>query len=52
MVFRAKGEFAGVAADGRADGASNGWAGDAALAILDAKDRQECLPTLGKAVDS
>ena len=35
MVFRAEGEFDRVTEDGRADGASDGWAGNAALAILE-----------------
>src|SRR5260370_37903795 len=34
MVFRAEGQPDRVAADGRGDGASDGWAGRAALAIL------------------
>src|SRR6266403_887934 len=34
MVFRAEGKPPGVAADGRADGASDKWAGDAAVAFL------------------
>ena len=34
MVFRAEGEFDRVAADGRADGASDGWTGNVAVAIL------------------
>ena len=34
MVFRPKGEFDRVAADGRGDGASDGWPGDAALEIV------------------
>ncbi len=35
MVFRAEGESDRVAADGGADGASDGWTGDAALAIVE-----------------
>jgi len=34
MVFRIESEFDRVAADGRADGASDGWAGDLALALV------------------
>src|SRR5882724_6815750 len=43
MVFRAEGKPPGIAADGRADGASDGWAGDAAVALLRVEDSQECL---------
>ena len=34
MVFRAEGQPDRVAADRRADGASDGWAGNVAVAIL------------------
>ena len=34
MVFRAESQSAGVATDGRGDGASDGWASDAALAVV------------------
>jgi len=37
MVFRAKGQPDRVAADGRADGASDGWAGHIAVAVLKTK---------------
>ena len=47
MVFRAEGKFDRVAADGRADGASDGWAGDLALALV-GEDRQECLSYFGR----
>ena len=43
MVFRAESEFDRVAADRRADGASDGWTGDVALAVVNKADRQECL---------
>ena len=34
MVLRVEGEPAGIEADGSADGTSDGWAGDAAVAEL------------------
>jgi len=53
VVFRVEGEFVGVAADWCGDGASDEWAGDAALAVLSEYrlkpvllrigDRLECL---------
>ena len=43
MVFRIESEFDRVAANGRGDGASDGWAGDAAVAVVNKGDRQECL---------
>jgi hypothetical protein len=36
MVFRAEGEFDRVAANGGSDEASDGWSGDAALAVVEA----------------
>jgi len=49
MVFRAESEFDRVAADGHADGASDGWTGDVALAIISMAGRQECLSHKGAA---
>ena len=34
MVFRAESKFDRVAADRRGDGASDGWAGDLAVAVV------------------
>src|SRR6266403_3067136 len=40
MVFRAEGKPPGVAADGRADGASDEWAGHATVAVVGSRSRK------------